>query len=405
MNTLTYHVDIPKMAKTIVLSKIIKKKAFFKKCSPVYFEKEQIDALPNQNYVKVRNVQTGICGSDISLFTLHQSLSMSLAVMPSQIKQYMGHETVGVVEEVGTDVQNLKVGDRVIMRKYLPNCSTKGLPHELWCDACKRGDYVMCANMGEASQPQHMVGAGYGDYYYAPEDCVMKIDDCVTNDQATLYEPCAVSLHAVMKRLPKAGEKVVVLGGGMIGLNIVQFVKLLQPDCTVYLLEKSKIKQELALKIGADKIISGNPYLFLQQETGALYYHDKKNKNQVLVGGVDVVYDSIGASWAFNMGLRVLRARGTYVKVGIQMTKTTIDETPIWNQELNVIGVNSYGLEEYQGQTYQSFDLVDKFVKEGKLKLDGFITQRYPISKYKDGFKKVLFEGNDAIKVVLECNK
>lgn len=87
------------------------------------------------------------------------------------------------------------------------------------------------------------------------------------------------------------------------------------------------------------------------------------------------------------------------------MTKTTIDETPIWNQELNVIGVNSYGLEEYQGQTYQSFDLVDKFVKEGKLKLDGFITQRYPISKYKDGFKKVLFEGNDAIKVVLECNK
>ena len=405
MKTLAYHVEMERMARTLALSKVMGKEAFFRDCSPVYMEDIPNDRLPGPNYVKVRNIQTGICGSDVSMFTLHQSLSMSLAVMPSQKRQYMGHETVGIVEEAGKAVRSVRAGDRVIMVKYLSNCSTQGIPKEEWCEACRRGDYVMCTNFGEPARKKHMIGAGFGDCYYAPEDCVMKIDDSISNDQAVLYEPTAVSLHTVLKKAPEPGDRVVVFGGGMIGQNIVQCLKLVQPDCTVYLLDRNSWKQEMALKLGADGIITGNPYEYLSRETGAKYYSDPKKKNQVLIGGVDIVYDSIGADWSFNMGLRILRARGTYVKAGIQMVPTKIDETPLWNQELTVMGVNSYGLDEYEGKTYQSFELVDRLVHEGRLDLSPFITQRYPLSSYKDGFREAIIHGSDTMKVVIDCTR
>ena len=123
------------------------------------------------------------------------------------------------------------------------------------------------------------------------------------------------------------------------------------------------------------------------------------------MNGADIVYDTIGAEWAFQMGLRLLRARGTYVKAGIQMVPTTIDETPIWNQELTVIGVDSYGLDEFEGTVYQSFELVHKLMEEDRLDLDGYVTHRYPLSEYKKGFSEVLFHGNETIKVVLECDQ
>jgi threonine dehydrogenase-like Zn-dependent dehydrogenase len=405
MKTLAYHVDMNKMAKTIILSKIIGPKAFSKNVSPVYMEEFETPKLPSENFVKVRNIQTGICGSDMTLYTIHQSPKMALAVMPSQTTTYMGHETIGVIEEIGNRVKDLKIGDRVIIKKYLPSCATEGIEEENWCDACKKNDYIMCTNYGEPNRDNHMLGAGFGDVYFAPESCVMKIDDEISNDYACMYEPCAVSLHTVMKHIPKAGDKVVVLGGGMIGLNIVQCIKILQPNCTIYLLEKSVLKQNLAKKLGADEIITGNPYEFIAGKTKAKYYYDKKKKNQVLIGGVDIVFDSIGADWAFNMGIRIIKSRGTYVKVGIQMVTTKIDETPIWHRELNIIGVNSYGVDEYEGKLYQSFDLVDKLVKEGKINLDGFITHRYPLSEFRKGFNEVMFNGQNTIKVIIECDK
>ncbi len=404
MKTLAYHYDFLRLGLTIGASKI-DRRAFNANFSMVYFDKMKDPKLPREDFVRVRNIQTGICGSDMSLYTAHQSPKMSLAMLPSyQTNTYMGHETVGIVEETGSAVHSVQVGDRVVLQKYLPCCATKGIRPEDWCDNCKRGDYVICAKMGQAAEPVHVIGAGMGDQYLAPETCVMKIPDTISNDYAMMIEPCAVSIHTVCKKIPEPGDKVVVLGGGMIGLNIVQFAKMLQPDCTVYLLTRSKMKQDIALRIGTDKIITGNPYEFLAKETGGTHYVDKWNKkNEWLLDGVDLVYDSIGSEGMFNMGLRLLRARGSYVKVGIQMVPTTIDETPLWNQELNVIGVDSYGLDSYQGGTYQSFELIRRLMDENKIDLEGFITHRFPLAQYKEGFSQVLFHGHDTIKVALEC--
>jgi threonine dehydrogenase-like Zn-dependent dehydrogenase len=122
----------------------------------------------------------------------------------------------------------------------------------------------------------------------------------------------------------------------------------------------------------------------------------------MLLGGFDIIQDTVGKHGMFNLAIRLLRARGTYVKVGYQMTSVKFDETPIWWQELNIIGVDSYGIEKYQGKKIQSFDLVIKLLKEGKLNFDHFITHRYKLSEYKKGFTQCLRKPNETIKVVLE---
>lgn len=406
MKTLAYHYNLPRIGAMMAASRL-SKNPYGAGFSPVYFDKMKDPKLPREDFVRVRNIQTGICGSDMSLYMVHQSTKMSLAMLPSyQTNTYMGHETVGIVEEAGRDVKNVKVGDRVVLKKYLPCCATKGIPEDEWCEPCKHDDYVVCEKMGQAPRKEHVVGAGMGDQYIAPSSCVMSVSDAISDDYATMIEPCAVSLHTVMKKIPQKGDKVVVFGGGMIGLNICQFVKLLQPDCTVYMMTRSKLKQDIALRVGGDKIITGNIYEYLAKETGSELYTDKFNKkSQWLMNGVDIVYDSIGKEWAFNMGLRILRARGAYVKVGIQMTPTTIDETPLWNRELEVIGVDSYGVDEYEGVPYQSFELVKKLMEEGKVDLEGFITHRFPLSEYKAAFNQNIVDGHNSIKVVLECDK
>ena len=241
MKTLVFEGDIKKIATTLVLSKI-SKKAFNLKCSPISFKTYPEVSLPKDNWIKVRNIQTGICGSDMTFYTCAQSTSMAMYPIPCSDITFLGHETVGIVSEIGSKVTKVHVGDRVVLKEYMQCCSIKGLDEEDYCENCKNGEYTICSNYGEPSKVNIPVGAGFGDYYVGPESKVIKINDNITDDQAVLIEPCAVSLHSVMKKIPNENDKVLVIGGGMIGLNIVQCIKLLQPNCEVHIMERVKDK-------------------------------------------------------------------------------------------------------------------------------------------------------------------
>lgn len=399
MKTMYFEGKVSKIALTMILSKITKK-AYNWSCSPIIYKTLPDPILPKPNWVKVKNIQTGICGSDITFYTCGQSATMAMYPIPCSDITYLGHETVGVISEIGPEVKSVKVGDRVVLREYMQCCDLKGYNFEDFCENCKKGEYTICSNYGEPSKVNTTVGAGFGDYYIGPETQVLKIDDSITDDEAVLIEPTAVSLHSVMKKIPKPGDKVLVIGAGMIGLNIIQLIKVFEPNCEVYVLDRIKEKQELAIKLGADKIVNGEPYEYIAKETKAKLY--RKGKNTMLLGGMDIIYDTVGKHGMIDHSLRWLKARGTLVKIGYQMTPTKFDETPIWWQELNIIGVDSYGMEEYQGEKIQSFDLVIKLLKEKKIDLNHFITQRFNLKDYKKGFTQILRHPSETIKVVLK---
>lgn len=405
MKSIYYEKNIPKILLTKLNSRFkILHPLLFTGLNAVKFDKKMKDpVLPAGNWVKVRNIQTGVCGTDISFFRSTPGTSSALEPIPGSARTYMGHETVGVVEEAGPAVTKFKPGDRVTLREYMSSCGNKDI--EPACRFCEDGNYCLCENYGEPSSiaPEN-TGAGFGDYYIAPERQLTKIYDGIDDDTATMIEPAAVSLHSVLLAPPEKGEKVMVLGCGTIGLGIVQSVKLVQPDCTVYVLERVKEKQELALRLGADKVITGDTYEYIEKELDGKLYHGMMG-NKMVLGGFDRIYDCVGGDWANNNCVRWLRARGTLVKVGHHMCGTKFDETPIWWQELKIIGVDAHGMEDFEGKHISTFDLVQELVISGRLDLSCFITHRFPLSDYKKALKLMLKGDKSVIKIVLDCRE
>ncbi|HPZ65027.1 MAG TPA: alcohol dehydrogenase catalytic domain-containing protein, partial [Bacillota bacterium] len=391
--------NLPKIAALKVLG-ALSKKFYYTRLSPVVYRDLPDQPLPGENWVKVRNVLTGICGTDLSFFLLKPDFRAALAAMPGSERTYLGHEQVGVVEEVGSGVQNLKPGDRVTMQKYMACCDLKEIDPP--CTFCRQGLYCLCENYGEEGpRPLKNLGAGFGDYFLAPEKQLVKIPPDLGDDQAVMLEPAAVSLHAVLRRPPRDGEKILVFGGGAIGLNVIQCLKMLNPSCRVYLLERVKSKQEFGLRLGADEVLTGDPYEAVAAAVGGKLYRGPLG-NKMIMGGFDVIFDCVGTAQTFHDSLRWLKARGTYVKIGHHIRPAAFDETPIWWQELEIIGINAHGMEEFDGRRISTFDLVIELARQGRYKLEGFITHRFKLDQYKEAFRTMIERSEEVIKVVLE---
>jgi L-iditol 2-dehydrogenase len=352
--------------------------------------------LPGPNWVRVKNILGGICGVDIVLFFGNADPTISMSALPGG-QRFMGHEVIGRVEEVGDGVTDLSAGDRVTMQRYLPCCSIKEIDPP--CGPCSEGNYTLCENFAVGRMPKNL-GAGLSEKFIAHRSQLLKVPDEIPDEKAVLIEPSSVSLHAVLKRPPEDGENVLVIGAGTIGLNVIQFAKAVNPNCTVYVLEKIDFKKEFARKLGADYVIEGDPYDAVAKATGGKLYRRPGNTN--ILGGLDLIYDCVGYSQTIHDSLRWLKSRGDYVMVGNMLAPTSFDQTPIWHQEVRVTGINAHGMEYYDGKRISSFELAMEMIRDGKVNLDGFVTHRFPFAEYKRAFTLFKEKKERVIKVVLE---
>ena len=125
-------------------------------------------------------------------------------------------------------------------------------------------------------------------------------------------------------------------------------------------------------------------------------------KNSTLLGGFDVIYDSVGASATIHDSLRWLAPRGDYVMVGTQLSPVAFDITPLWNQELNMIGVNAHGMEHADGRRISSFELAMEMAADGRIRFEGFITHRFPLEDFRNAFRMIQEHPESVVKVLLE---
>ena len=117
-------------------------------------------------------------------------------------------------------------------------------------------------------------------------------------------------------------------------------------------------KCDACLKLGADHILAGDPYEAASEATGGSEVYTGMMGNKYFFGGFDRIYDCIGGDWSNTTAVRLLRARGTLVKIGHHMRPIRFDETPVWWQELHIVGIDSHGMEEWEGRKLYTFDLV-----------------------------------------------
>ena len=178
----------------------------------------------------------GVCGTDVHIYEGDKGAA---EVTPPTI---LGHEFSGVIREVGSEVKKYKAGDRVCID---PNCYCGA------CDPCRNGVAHFCENMmGDGTT----VNGGFAEYCAVDERQVYLLGENTTFEQGAMAEPVACCLHGIDMCEIQPGQQVVIIGGGMIGLLMLQLAKL-AGAAKVALLEPVENKREVGRKLGADVCI------------------------------------------------------------------------------------------------------------------------------------------------------
>lgn len=403
MWTSTLELNITKVIPTRILG-LAWRGAYFSSLAPLQVKnlpRQQL-ASRNSNWVRVHNRLAGICGSDLHLVFVDGDLRIAPAALPAHEYSYPGHEVVGEVIEIGEQVQNLRVGDRVVLQSG-PNCLSAGVQPP--CTACATGNYNLCEN-GDLPGPGQ-IGGGWSEEMLVHEQQLFRIPDQMEDEQAVLLEPTAVALHAVLRRLPRAGEKVLIVGAGTIGLLTLQVARALAPQAEISVIARHSFQVEQATRLGAAHILYGHDsYERIEKVTGGKLYTGMLG-NKMLLGGYDVIYDTVGTRQTVHDSLRWARARGTVVIVGVNLRHMKLDLSPVWHQEVDLIGTMGHGVEHWPPATDQqrpTFAIAADLITNGLIHPEKLITHRFALSNYREALQTAADKKSSrAIKVIFDA--
>ena len=375
--------------------------AYFSSFAPLRVQNTPRQPLPDTGWVRVRNRLAGICGSDLHLIYADGDLRVAPAALPAHTHTYLGHEVVGEIIEIGDDVQHLQVGERVVLQ-HGANCLSSGV--QPLCRSCASGNYGLCER-GTLPGPQP-IGGGWSEEMLLHEQQLFRVPTDMTDSQAVLLEPSAVAVHAVLRHVPQAGDRVLIIGAGTIGLLTLQVVRALAPQAEISVQARYPFQVEKATRLGAAHIIyPQDSYAGVQQATQAQLYTGLLD-NKMLLGGYDVIYDTIGTQKTVHNALRWARAKATVVLVGLSLHLMHIDLTPVWYQEINLVGTLGQGMETWPLRTTtqrSTFDITSDMIMNGVLRPEQLITHHFALNNYRQALMTAIDKRDQrAVKVVFD---
>jgi threonine dehydrogenase-like Zn-dependent dehydrogenase len=387
-----------KIALTQILGRFYKG-AIWSRLSPLRVGELSEPVLAGPGWVKVRVRSCGLCGSDMHFIKLDFSPGISVTAIPGMERIFLGHELYGEVMETGKEVEDLKQGDKVTFLGFFPNCRAMGLDP---CPPCVEGNYTLCLNPHMGKLPSNR-GGGFSEFMVAHRSQWVKLPDDFTEDQVLMTEPIAVAVHAVFKHMPGPGERALIIGAGTVGLNILQVIKALEPEASVTVLARYPAQEEIARRLGADKVIRGGDlYSAVAEQTGGRLFNGMMGSRMIL-GGYDLVHDTIGSGTTFEDSLRWVRRKGAIVLSGVQMAASKVDLAPIWHQEIQITGINCHGQEDFAGTSRTSFDWAIELIQQGKVATAPFISHRFPLTEFKRAVEVMTQKGREpTFKIVLD---
>ncbi|KAM3418780.1 hypothetical protein BST61_g4750 [Cercospora zeina] len=344
----------------------------------VAFEDRPVPQLRGAHDVRIHVHQTGICGSDVHYW---QRGRIGDFVLTSPI--ILGHESSGTIVEVGNAVKNVKVGDRVAIEPGVP-CRH--------CDYCRSGDYNLCADTVFAATPPW--DGTLAKYYIVASDYVYPFPEHMSMEEGALVEPTAVAVQICKVAELRAGQTVVVMGCGPIGV-MCQAVAKAYGAKRVIGVDVVQSRLDFAKSFGADDVYlppkpseGVNP--IEHQEKVAALIKDKFGLGE----GPDVVLECTGAEPCIQSGVYVLRKGGTYVQAGMGKEIVLFPITTACIRGLIVKGSIRYTAGCYS----QAVDLV----ATGKIDVKRLITNRFKFQQAEDAFELVKAAKPDVFKVVIE---
>jgi len=266
---------------------------------------------PQPGEVLVQVKACGICGSDV-----HGMDGSTGRRRPPII---MGHEAAGSIAEIGVGVTDWKVGDRVTFD------STIYCGH---CDFCRQGKVNLCNRrrvLGVSCEDYRQDGA-FSDYVAVPSPILYRIPDNLPFEHAALIEPFSIAFHAARRTPLTLNDTAVVIGAGMIGLALVQTLRL--AGCgRVIAVDMIPEKLALAKSLGADDTATG-------AEGGALEEINRLTKGR----GADVAFEAVGVGATVDLAIRCVRKGGLVTMVGNVSPKVDLPLQVAVTRQLTLYG-------------------------------------------------------------------
>jgi (R,R)-butanediol dehydrogenase / meso-butanediol dehydrogenase / diacetyl reductase len=255
----------------------------------------------------------------------------------------IGHEFSGEVVEVGSEVQRIRVGDRVAV-----NAADSCRSHK--CYHCRRGAYYLCPS---GSPIGFARDGGLAEYAVVPDYCCYPLHQLVSFRAGALVEPLSVGMHAVKQAKLSLGTRAAVVGGGTVGLGVLQVLRA-AGVLDVFVLETSESKKRFSQEFGAAAVINPSqvdPRKAIQDLTDGL--------------GVDVAFECVGTSAALNTAVEVTRGGGKICVLGGFPGPFEFDFAALLAGEKTISTHWGYGDE---------FPLTIAMLGDGRLKAEPMIT-------------------------------
>lgn len=352
-------------------------------------------ALPTARWIRLKTRLCGVCGSDIATVTAKGSPYFSPLLSYPFV---LGHEIVATVESLGAEASGFEVGERVILQPAL-HCEARGIAPV--CDACERGDTALCQNVTRGDIAPGIqtgycrdTGGGWSPSFVAHPSQLIRIPEGMTDAAASLVEPLACSVHAVLRAGLPNDATVLVLGCGTIGLLTIAAIRGLGFENRVLASAKHPHQKELARRLGATDIVPTGRSLYrvAPDAFGAEVFQPEIGK-PVLIGGASVTFDCVGSSSSLDDAVRLTRSGGKVVVVGMPGIAKGVDWTNLWHKELELVGAYAYGRETFAGRTTTTFELALRLVQEFDPPLETLVTSRYPLAHWRDAVRNALESG------------
>jgi threonine dehydrogenase-like Zn-dependent dehydrogenase len=319
------------------------------------------EAGPDAGEVRIRGTVVGICGSDTHAACGHHPF-IDLPYRP-------GHEVIGIVDAVGTGVDDSWLGTRVVVE---PNLACGH------CTQCRAGRYNICRELLVLGC---QTPGGLADSFTVAEDRVIALNSELDDDHAILIEPLATPIHAVRRAAETVGDlrgrPVVVIGAGPIGLFVL--LALRNRGANVVVADLLPSKRERAERLGA----AGS---FDPTAPGAV-----ESALALLGGPAAVVVDCVARESSVAQAVDLVDKGGAIMIVGVAAGATPVRLDLIQDRELALIGNLMYVREDYTA----AIDLL----ASGAVPIDEIITARYDFEHAADAFTASMDPEN--VKVVV----
>ncbi|CAI8504398.1 unnamed protein product [Pichia kudriavzevii] len=340
------------------------------KIGEIRFEERPVPEIPEPNYVKIAITHTGLCGSDVHYYE-HGSCGSFKVESP----MVLGHESAGIIVQVGDSVTRLKPGDRVACEPGVPSRLSKEY---------KAGNYNLCPHMAFAATPPY--DGTLCRYYVLPEDFVVKLPDHVSLEEGALVEPLSVGVHANRLIDVKFGDSMVVFGAGPVGLLAAGVAKAFGCD-KVLIVDIVNEKLDFAVQHKlATHCFNSKGKTF---EDLLAYIKDIWDEDELPTCGIDAT----GNQYCINMCIRSLAKKGRFVQVG--MGGDTLDNFPIaavLEKELTVKGSFRYSVDDYKYSV--------QLLKDGKINVRPLITHRFKFEQAVEAYE--FSKQGKSIKIMIE---